>query len=105
MFLLQLTTVDKEQSMQKRNVRSPEFKKKVALAAIREDAPLNEIALKFGVHVMQVSKWKKELLDNAELVFEKKNKKESAEKKEAELHEQIGRLTVENNWIKKKLGL
>jgi len=49
----------------------------------------------------RLSRWKKELLDNAELVFEKKNKKEDSEKKEAELHEQIGRLTVENNWIKK----
>jgi len=61
--------------MQKRNSRSPEFKKRVALEAIREDETVNEIAQKYGVHAVQVHKWKKELLDNAALVFEKREKK------------------------------
>jgi len=91
--------------MQKRNSRSPEFKKRVALEAIREDETVNEIAQKYGVHAVQVHKWKKELLDNAALVFEKREKKEDSQGKEAALHEQIGKLAVENNWLKKKLGL
>jgi len=92
--------------MQKRTFRSATFKKKVALEAIRETKTINEIAQKYGVHPMQVSKWKKELLDNAEMAFEKGNNKSSAcEVKEAKLHEQIGRLSVENDWLKKKLGI
>ena len=88
--------------MQKRNARSASFKKKVALAALKEKATVKEIAQKFGVHPVQVHKWKKELLEKAEAVFE--TKKDNFEDKEAELHEQIGKLTVENNWLKKKLG-
>lgn len=88
--------------MQKRNARSASFKKKVALAAVKEEATVKEIAQKFGVHPVQVHKWKKELLENAEAVFT--TKKDPFEEKEAKLHEQIGKLTVENNWLKKKLG-
>lgn len=89
--------------MQKRNARSAAFKKKVAIAALKEDCTIKEIAQRFGVHTVQVHKWKKELLDNADTVFE--TKKDSFEEKEATLLEQIGRLTVENSWLKKKLGL
>ena len=91
--------------MHKKNFRSPEFKKKVALAAIRELATINEIAQEYSVHPMQVSKWKKELLDNAQNVFDKGKKKENPEAIVSTLHEQIGKLTIENNWLKKKLGL
>ena len=89
--------------MQKRNQRTAAFKKKVALAAIRENATIKEIAQNFGVHVVQVHKWKKELLENAEAVFE--TKKNNFEERESELHEQIGRLTMENSSLKKKLGI
>ena len=88
--------------MQKRTARTATFKKKVVLAALKEDATVQEIAQRFGVHVTQVHKWKKEFVDNAESVFE--SKKESFEEKETGLHAQIGKLTVENNWLKKKLG-
>ena len=63
--------------MQKKNERSPTFKKKVALAAIKEDATMNCIAKTFGVHPVQVRTWKKELLDRAEEIFEKKKDKEA----------------------------
>ena len=89
--------------MQKRNARSAAFKKKVALAALKEDSTIKEISQRFGVHVVQVQKWRKELLEKAEVVFEVK--KEIFEKKEAKLHEQIGKLAMENDWLKKKLGL
>ena len=92
--------------MQKRTFRSATFKKKVAIEAIRETETINEIAQKYGVHPIQVRKWKKELLDNAEIAFEKgKNINASYEAKEAKLHEQIGKLSVENDWLKKKLGI
>jgi transposase-like protein len=89
--------------MQKRNARSATFKKKIALEALKETSTIKEIAQKFGVHPVQVQKWKKELLENAESVFEKKAC--SFEEKEAGLHEQIGKLTMENSWLKKKLGI
>lgn len=85
--------------MQKRNARSAAFKQKVALAALKEDSTVKEIAQRFGGHTVQVHKWKKELLDKAEAVFEMK--KDNFEEKKAELHEQIGKLTMENNWLKK----
>ena len=90
--------------MKKRNERSPEFKKKVVLLAIKEELAINEIAKKFSVHPVMVSKWKKEFLDNAQIVFEKKSSSSDFQQKEAILHEQIGKLTVENDFLKKKLG-
>ena len=92
--------------MQKRTFRSATFKKKVALEAIRETETINEIAQKYSLHPIQVRRWKKELLDNAEKAFEKgKNNNDHYQAKESKLHEQIGRLAVENDWLKKKLGI
>ena len=91
--------------MKKRNERSPEFKKKIVLLAIKEDLTINEIAKKFSVHPVMIRKWKKEFLDNAQVVFEKKSFRSGFEQKEATLHEQIGKLTVENEFLKKKLGV
>ena len=92
--------------MQKKTFRSATFKKKVALEAIRETETINEIAQKHGVHPAQVRKWKKELLDNAEMAFERGTKvNTNFEVKESQLHEQIGRLSVENAWLKKKLEI
>ena len=91
--------------MQKRTFRSAIFKKKVALEAIRESETTNEIAKRYGIHPLQVRKWKKQLLDNAEVIFEKSRiKKDNFQAKESTLHEQIGKLSVENDWLKKKLG-
>jgi len=91
--------------MQKKAFRSATFKKKVAIEAIREISTTNEIAQKYEIHPSQVRRWKKELLDNAEMAFESvKNDKEKYQKKESTLHEQIGKLSVENDWLKKKLG-
>ncbi|NGX48597.1 MAG: hypothetical protein K940chlam5_00185 [Candidatus Anoxychlamydiales bacterium] len=82
--------------MQKKTFRSAIFKKKAALEAVREIETINEIAQKYAVHPIQVRQWKKELLDNAEMAFEKgKNNNNNYEAKEAKLHEQIGSLSVE----------
>ena len=88
--------------------RSPDFKKRVALEALKEQKTVREIAAEFEVHPMQVCKWKKQLCDKATLVFEsdaKKNTEQAAEKREAKLHEKIGQLTIELDWMKKKFGL
>lgn len=88
-----------------KETRSPEFKKKIALEAIREERSINEIAQAYEVHPVQVCKWKKELLEGAELIFERKRKKVSEEDKIGSLERKIGQLAIENDWLKKKLGL
>lgn len=88
-----------------KETRSPAFKKKVALEAIREERSLNEIAQAYEVHPVQVCKWKKELLEGADVIFERKRKKADEEDKIVALERKVGQLAVENDWLKKKLGL
>ncbi len=87
-----------------RKVHSAEFKAKVALEAVRSGLTANQIASKYEVHAVQVSQWKKELLQNLATVFEGKKPPKSTDENEdpAKLFEQIGRLKVENDWLKKK---
>lgn len=88
----------------KRKVHTAEFKAKVALEAVKSGQTANQIASKYEVHAVQVSQWKKELLSNLASVFEgKRNHKPTDEQEDpAKLYEQIGRLKVENDWLKKK---
>jgi len=85
--------------------RTPAFKKKVALEALREDKTLAQLASQHGVHPMQISKWKRELLDGAERIFEEKRSrsKEDLVGRE-ELERKIGQLTVELDFLKKRLS-
>ena len=83
------------------------FKSKVALEALREQKTISEIAKKFKVHPNQVTIWKKQLLGGAALAFEASSvssKKKDDEPEAAELYEQIGRLKVELEWLKKKVA-
>ncbi|TWU62615.1 Integrase core domain protein [Crateriforma conspicua] len=81
------------------------FKAKVALDAVRELRTISELAKQFKVHPSQVTLWKKQLLSGAEQVFESSGGKSSKsdEPEAGELYEQIGRLKVELEWLKKKL--
>lgn len=88
-----------------RTPRTAAFKKKVALEALREDKTLNQLASQYGLHPLQVGKWKKELIDGAEVVFEgKRTRKQDETPDRDELEKKIGRLTMENDFLKKKLG-
>ena len=88
----------------KRKVHSAGFKAQVALAALKEDRTVNELASKFGIHATLIHGWKKQLLAGAETVFSNGAKAASAdaEVRQAELYEQIGRLKMELEWLKKK---
>ena len=88
----------------KRKVHSAELKAKVAIEAIRGLKTANEIAADFGIHPVQVSQWKRKLLDETTGVFSsgRGNKDRDAEKEKAMLYEKIGRLEVELDWLKKK---
>jgi transposase-like protein len=93
----------------KRRTLSPEFKKKVAIEALREHRTINEIASEHQLHPVQVSKWKKELINGAVTIFEDPRKKKGElknwEKQEAILQQKIGQLIVEIDWIKKKTNV
>lgn len=87
----------------KRRVLGAKFKAKVALAAIRGDKTVSQLAGQYGVHGNQVSSWKRRLLEESAAIFEdgrKSSKKDEAS--ELELYEQIGRLKMELEWLKKK---
>ena len=86
-------------------VHTPAFKAQVALAALKGDRTLSEIAAQHEVHVKLVQAWKKQMLEQAAAVFASSVKPVSlkeSESKQAELFEQIGRLKMELEWLKKK---
>ena len=83
------------------------FKAQVALAAVKGDRTAQELASQFSIYPTLVQAWKKQLLAGAEGVFASGSKKAGAtsDAVQAELYEQIGRLKMELEWLKKKAAL
>ena len=90
----------------KRKRHTAAFKAQVALAALRGDRTIGELAGQFSVHPTLIHGWKKQLLAGAEDIFARGTKAATGEAEglQAELYEQIGRLKMELEWLKKKLG-
>jgi len=88
----------------KRRSFSAGFKAKVALSAAKGDKTLAELASQHGVYPNQISAWKKQLLEQMSELFEdgRTRKQPEGETEAAQLYEQIGRLKVQLDWLKKK---
>ena len=89
----------------KRRNYSPQFKAKVALAALRNEETTAELSARFGVHPTMINNWKRALLDGAADVFGK-NKKDKKQMKSNvdDLYKEIGKLKVENDFLSEKLN-
>ena len=90
----------------KRKRYSKELKSRVALAAIKGDQTVNEIASEYGIHASQVNRWKKEAIDLMPELFDNKSarKAKDIEKEKDRLYQQIGKLQVEVEFLKKNTG-
>ena len=91
--------------MPKRKRHSGEFKFKVALAAAKGTKTLSELAQEYQLHPSQISDWKQQLLAEGVSVFNRRNARQQREQAalETQLYEQIGRLKMELEWLKKKV--
>jgi len=83
---------------------SAAFKARVALEAAKQTRTLAELSGTFQFHSVQISKWKKQLLDGIESLFRdgRRHDHDESQAIQAELYEQIGRLKMEVEWLKKK---
>ena len=87
-----------------RRTHKPEFKAKVALAAVQGDLTIAELVKKYDVHPNQITDWKKQLLGSAADVFARSiGKAESTGEAIQELHAKIGQLTMENDFLERGL--
>ena len=92
--------------IKKRKQYSPEFKAKVALAALRNEQSTSELAVRFEIHPTMIGNWKQELIEGAAELFDKGQKtKKQHNATVDELYRQIGQLKVEKDFLSKGLSL
>ena len=86
---------------------SADLKAKIAVEAVKGQRTIQEIASHYSIHPNQVTLWKRQLLDGASEVFSngREHAGEADEQLKAELYQQVGKLQVELDWLKKKSGM
>jgi putative transposase len=82
------------------------FKAKAALEAAKQTKAVAELAKTYQVHPVQISQWKKQLLDGVESLCRdgRRREREEGQALQAELSEQIGRLNMEIEWLKERVA-
>lgn len=90
-----------------RQRRTKEFKFKVALEALKNEKPINELAAEYSVHPNQITEWKKQLIEKGAEIFANQSEKNDRKSKETidKLYGTIGHQQVRIDWLKKKLGI
>ena len=90
---------------QKRKQYTAAFKAKVAVEALRGDRSINELAVHYRVHPNQITQWRKHLVESATGVFAAGHASQDAQQEAlvAQLYQQIGQLSTELDWLKKRL--
>jgi len=85
----------------------PAFKSKVAIEAIKEAKTVSELSSSFEVHPTQIKRWKQKAIEAAENCFNESNVQKEKDQNELvlTLYQEIGRLKIELDWLKKKMGL
>jgi transposase len=92
-------------SKRPRRNHSPAFEATVALAAVKGEKTLAELAQLFGVHANQITQWRRQLLEGANGVFKSEDSSAPAEPVDLEaLHAKIGELTLVNDFLSGALG-
>jgi transposase-like protein len=93
--------------MTTRKQYSPKFKARVAVEALRGEKTLSQLGSQYKVHPLQIAKWRRAALDQLPELFVdgRKRQHNQAEAETTALYEEIGRLKVELDWLKKKAGL
>ena len=85
---------------------SPQFKAKVVQETLREEKSINQLSSEYGVHVTQLRKWKRKVLDGLPDLFRAEQDKDDTvkhlEAEQERLYAEIGRLTTQLTWLKKK---
>jgi putative transposase len=87
-----------------RKRHSASFKARVALEAAKQTRTIAELARTYQIHPVQISQWKKQLLDGIESLFRDGRLRDRDQADQAELYEQIGRLNMEVEWLKKSVA-
>lgn len=96
--------------MQKKNNYSNEFKAKIVMEILKEEKTFSQISSEHKIHNSVIRRWYSEFVENLPNIFSDKNKeikkvKEEYEKQVQDLYVEVGRLSTENTWLKKKSGI
>jgi transposase-like protein len=101
------SSIRKEAIVAQRRKHTGQFKTRVAIEAIAGHKTVNEISAEYGVHGSQIHKWKKQALEHLPELLDgsRPSRRDTNEAVESRLYQQIGQLTMEVEYLKKKLGL